>query len=688
MSTIEKINIGVSKRRERNNLSQDTTTTMEVGYIQPTFCRELVQKTHVSIDCKSLVRLSPLSVPTFGRMSLRHYFSFVDYATLWTPFEALRTANNYTYADGSVQTPYAVPQFNIKQMYDFVLDSSRVTTQPKLAQSFYCTLYKNGTRVTGPLGTELTNLLGVSMPFNFPLYYLQISTAQRISSITSTIVTTSQSGVVAETNNWVIITNKNADFSFNAVKGTDNYMFLCKYTNFGRRLRDQFIGCGYSFNPFNTTMVTPLKLFALYKSWFDLFAVQRQINFNNTNCYKIMKMLSDTAPYSYLAPNIFYGYSGLSPVYETTFLDFVCDLPDICYVLPPDYFSASDVNPNRGGIGTDPGSVSAIHSPNLISVTPADDVTVSAGTNRAPQLYVGNWNNAIPAQGIEMAQTMLRFSNKRSVIGRKVSELLALEGVSDPHNLAHESVHHLGSCRIDVQISDVISQADTSSASLGDFAGRGIGFKDSETFIYDTPSQGVLICMSCIVPTSGYFQGMLKENTDKERFDFFTEEFDALGYQSLAMYELISDNQFGGRTGNGSNLGNNTGYLGLVPRYQHKRIGRNICNGDISLPSMQSVMLPYNLDRHFPTCVPVDGTDDDFVVVTDPVVTAEAFRRVQADTGYGDYNRIFQYQAPDYDHFIVHVVFNVPIVSPLLSVGNAYDTFQEDDNKALEFAHE
>lgn len=688
MSTIEKINIGVSKRRERNNLSQDTTTTMEVGYIQPTFCRELVQKTHVSIDCKSLVRLSPLSVPTFGRMSLRHYFTFVDYATLWTPFESLRTANNYTYADGSVQTPTGVPYFSIRAMYDFALHVSRVTSQPKFAQTFYCTLYKNGTKVSS-IAQELTNLLsGSTIPFSLPLYYFQLTKGLRISAITSTSVLVDQNGLAVDSSSWVVVTNQNADFSFQAVKDSDTYMFLCKYTNFGRRMRDQFIGCGYSFNPFSTTNVNPLKLFALYKSWFDRFAVQRQINFNNTNCYKIMKMLSDTTPMSVYSPAIFGGYSGSNNAYETAFLAFVCDLPDICYVLPPDYFSASDVQPNRGGIGTDTGSSSILRSPNIITGTPSDNVQVDASANTAPTLYLGNWNNAIPAQGIEMAQTMLRFSNKRSVVGRKVSELLALEGVSDPHNLAHESVHNLGSCRIDVQISDVISQADTSSASLGDFAGRGIGFKDSETFIYDTPSQGVLICMSCIVPTSGYFQGMLKENTSRERFDFFTEEFDALGYQSLAMYELISDNQFGGRSGNGPNLGNNTGYLGLVPRYQDKRVGRNICNGDISLPSMQSVMLPYNLDRHFPTCVPVANTQDDFQVITDPVVAAEAFRRVQADTGYGDYNRIFQYQAPDYDHFIVHIVFNVPIVSPLLSVGNAYDTFQEDDNKSLEFAHE
>ena len=76
-------------------------------------------------------------------------------------------------------------------------------------------------------------------------------------------------------------------------------------------------------------------------------------------------------------------------------------------------------------------------------------------------------------------------------------------------------------------------------------------------------------------------------------FDFYKQDFDALGYQAIAMNELISDLQFQPNSGF-SDFGTDLGYFGVTPpRYQHLGLGRNICNGDMSIPSMQPVMLPY-----------------------------------------------------------------------------------------------
>lgn len=702
MSIISKIGVGVDKTRENNNLSQDTHTTAEVGYMQPTFCRTLVGKTHVKINAKSLVRLSPLAVPTMGRISLRHYFSFIDMATLWTPFEALRTGNNYTYADGTTQTPYRIPYFDIWSMLNrgFADDTLQNAAHPlgEFHKILYVSLYKNGTIVTGAnFKTEYeTNILPNVGTNNywFPFqatYFKQLAASRAIKVLARTSSSITTGNAEDFTLSIPVVTNKNADFSFKCVNGSDVYMFLGRFLPLGKRLRKMFIGCGYSFNPYDEQETTPLKLFAVYKSWYDKFAVQRTMNFNNTRCYKVMKMLSETPPISRDMPGIFDTTSGYSDFVGLEFIKFLVDLANICYVLPPDYFSASDITSTRGAAGTETAGGMNLQSTGLLNIGSEQNKTVvtsAPNTGEITSTLAGS--TRLDAMGIQMLNRVLRFVNKRSVVGRKVSELLKLDNESDTHNNAHELVHQMGSSRVDINISDVMSLADTSSASLGDYAGRGIGFKDSDTFVYDTPCYGILLCLSAIVPTSGYFQGILKENKDSLRFDLFTDDYDALGYQSLAVNELVSDYQFvKGDVYQGSNpLGTSFGFMGLVPRYQHLKIGRNLCNGDISVPSMQPVMLPYNIDRHFVTCVPNTANNYDFQQVSLPNISPEVFREVKADSGYGDYNRIFQYVGDDYDHFIIHIVFDCPIISPMKSIRNSYDTFNEDDNKSLEFAHE
>lgn len=692
MSILSNINIGVNWRKEKNNLSQDTHSTAEIGYFQPTFCRDIVPRTHVRISAKSLCRLSPLAVPTMGRVSLRHYFFYVDYATLWTPFEALRTGNNYMYSDGTTQIPYAVPFFSMTGIFKYAFTNSELAND--INGLYYCTLYKNGTIVTS-IANELNAIYPSVLGTNnitcaiewLPIYYKVSANAQRkITAIYTSSVTTGSTGIPQWfDDNTPIVTNKNADFSIRAVVGTDVYMFLCRFSPIGKRLRKHFLGCGFSFNPYDIQPFTPLKLLGEYKAWFDKFAVQRTINFNNTHCYQFIKYISELAPSDRVVPYIFTGYGTRTFIY-TEFFRFLEDLSSICYVLPPDYFSASDITAQRGSVGAENNGGVVLQSPTFLAPYPSEFQNVNASYQKTPTADV-NGSDVVTGLNVEMAERVLRWVNKRSVVGRKISELLKLEGESDTHNNAHEQVHKLGESKVDIQISDVISQADTSSASLGDYVGRGIGFKDSDTFVYDSPAYGFLLCLTAVVPTSGYFQGTLRENMSRERFEFFTEDYDALGYQSLHMSELISDMQFA-NSHNGSPVGTDLGYMGLVPRYQHLRVGRNICNGDISVPSMQDVMLPYNLDRHFITRVPSSGNTYDFDDVSVPNKQPELFRNVQADSGYGDYNRIFQYQANDYDHFILHIVFDCPILSPLKSVANAYDTFQDDDNKSIEMKHE
>ena len=184
-----------------------------------------------------------------------------------------------------------------------------------------------------------------------------------------------------------------------------------------------------------------------------------------------------------------------------------------------------------------------------------------------------------------------------------------------------------------------------------------------------------------------YFQGILKENSDGigGPFDFFSSDFDCIGYQAVKANELVSDLQFQNYAGN-SQIGTDLGNWGVLPRYSHLKVGFNRCMGDISLPSTQDVMLPYTFDRL--TKVVESGNNADFKAVYAPVNDAESFRKIQGAAGYGDYNRIFQYVNGDFDHFICQFVFDCDTEAPMRSMRESFDTFSDSDNSAFEVSHE
>lgn len=86
-----------------------------------------------------------------------------------------------------------------------------------------------------------------------------------------------------------------------------------------------------------------------------------------------------------------------------------------------------------------------------------------------------------------------------------------------------------------------MSTADTETAKIGDYAGKGIGYGDSDVTEYTAKEFGCWITLSVIVPESGYYQGYILENKQIGRFSFFHPEFDALGYQVLERGEVQAD---------------------------------------------------------------------------------------------------------------------------------------------------
>lgn len=742
-SIVPKIKVGLgAAKREKHNLSFDCSTTANIGSCQPTMCREMIPNSKFKVKVSSLVRLASMPLPTFGRMSLRHYHAFVPYVDLWQPFDAMMSGQHYKGANAATFIPTKVPYFTMADIIPFIVSYSdisiasvdsldkpyRITNTNisaidgtvfmygegdeydyhtyeeayKAAQAHDLDFIKTawdavrlGTNIFGgsvatqnlfelrPSGNANTDDYGF---LNLGDFFCTLKGNQSAENMK--IAYSGVSGATIYANFSTVVTAEGADL----ITQVGNYYLLFKFKPFLKRLRTIFIGLGYQFSPYNTEEMSALKLLAYYKTWFNLFSPVREKAFIDTDCYWLIKKLSEVN-----GVDINAGTG--SPA---RFQAFINSLATECYYyLPMDYYSMSVVRPQQTNQDTEftLSSGASLYAGSHSSSTSftADSVLVRNLTGGAvnSNVTLENQAGAMSPLTMKLAFQMLKWANKNTVIGRSVRQYLKVHfGVDDTNAIDDGGVYRIGSSRTNIQISDVMSTAESEQGYLGEYGGKGIGFGDSETFDFTADKFGVWITITCVVPESGYYQGYLKENRHLNRYQFFNPEFDALGYQVLERGEVMDDYNCDGTNWNPHTEYSRTKAFGLVPRYSEYKVGRNIVNGDLSLIGLYNSMSPYTLDRRIAGGAlstgfkDSDGSRQQYVMKPAfvPTVVYDAFRRIDPTDHLGQYNRIFNYGGNDLDHFIIHNVFDVVVHAPMKSLTNSFDTVDEGE-RTIDVTH-
>ena len=321
MSVIPKIKLGRPDKRSKINLSFDCSTTANLGAVQPTMCREMVPNETFKVKVSSLIRLASMPKPTFGRISLRHYHTFVPYSSLWEPFTAMLSGQRFT--DGTTTfIPQMVPGFTIKELRRVLLKYSDITIVPsnelnapvliegENAEDLATSLAAAQTAFNDVFGSNrfwfgtsdaanATNLwlgdskgasMGADTPgvVNFGEYVFQRPNSNTYEfKFHDNVIGHENYAIYAAPGNTPI-TYEGADF-ISHVRGSDgSYTVLIKLKPYAKHLRSIFIGLGYQLNVFDNALdYSPLKVLAFYKSWFNLFSPIREKSFTDTNCYKV-----------------------------------------------------------------------------------------------------------------------------------------------------------------------------------------------------------------------------------------------------------------------------------------------------------------------------------------------------------------------------------------------------------------
>lgn len=657
-----------------HNMSFDNNTTMEFGVLQPLLSQYMEPNSTIRVNSRQLVRLAPMPTPSFARMYLQNYARFVKMSDV-VPYHECLLAKRPYYSENGVFTPVSMPfTSNSVLMYAILLNASftpysynaktqeyapyRISHDDTTFQLFFL-------RYFSPLATEVPSEKGLAID-------LQRSTTYGDST-----------SVKASINP----TNSDYTLFFTDFESHIQFMVCFKFDAAGKRLRKQLVGLGYGLMSKDNHQLSLAPILAYYKAYFDTFGLTRDIPFETTNCFRLIKDIEDY--------NIDYSTQNFIkfPVHFKHFFAFLSDLRDTFFTDSDSYIAAHRANITNN-----------VPERHLSLVGTPNDVGSAAGSLPA----VSNSTPIFHNISLEALKRLSRFVSKDSVIGNRISEWVKVHYGAAVSNSLFEDCFNINNWRTPIDIDDVFSTSDTANISnenkgeyLGAYAGKGIGF-GKNGFTFKAPVHGFCFVLSCLVPQTNVFQG---NDPTLYAIDLDTipqPEYDALGYELTPRSVFISDNFIG--------LQNDTGFssdsFGYVPRYTGFKVKKNVVNGDMYLGNLQTDLQPYYndmiIEKNGYTTLELDSAvKDNWRVQVDKNSIPSASTSWQQYCRYpfmGFFNRLFYNSGYDgigyissnddlnfvQDNFIVQTVFDVRLTNWLKPIKNSYDTVDEQDNSSVE----
>lgn len=627
--SFSKVNLGLSpngtNKKSFFNLGCDSHFSTNFGRYVPIYSAELLPGSHVDLNIRNLVRLSPLVVPTAGRMNVHYYVNYVPFKELYKPFDCFLSKQNFPFYYQEA-IPSEVPSIKLYDLYRAFLDYD---------------VYSGSLTDYGQLDTVFTQLSSTNSGFEtVALNVLKVTTYYAffkcVDGIFKVHYNYDDEQLVIEpvdtsiSNLLVFPTASVYDVSTHPLSSTQYIRFGSFHTKVNQILTG--LGYPYSFNGYgysNAPKYSILPLMAFYYSWFRLFGIERHKNFESTYCYKLqMNFIHRNGQYN-----------------SELFKYFVYECINCFYTFAPDYFTSQVQNSADNQNMTEFSYAAKINSLSDVEYLGSD----------TSQLYGSETDFSQSSIGQRIAQRLLRLVNMNTVFGHSVEKYLRNIYPGIHFDKKHDSF--IGSYRVNINVDDIWSTSDTDNAVLGDYAGKAIGSGSSPHFSFDTDYHGILLICACVVPEPGYYQATNGLTKHVYADDFYNREFDALGYTPTTLRDFISE------CSDYSNTYMADGVIGLKPRYQEYKWHPNVITGVLRNRSQMSTYRGYYLDRFFDTPMIGNLTNDELRILDD---SSDKF----------NLNRIFtDYNAFD-DHFLVFNVIDCKVTSNMIPIE---DTFVEPD---------
>ena len=472
-----------------------------------------------------------------------------------------------------------------------------------------------------------------------------------------------------------VVASTASDFDFVVPKSsalnsdtTDKYF---KYTPAGSRVVKTLNSLGYVFgfyyegkagSPSQSIEYSFLPFLAYLKVYIDYYH-PAQYN-NNTTVQNIKDYLNVVGSDSD-APNVWLNSLGSSIFDELR-----------SATLDTDYFTSAwqqPTSPNSGEYSAitlqvaQPQTTIGQSATSIITAGNAELNGIAKGTPLINITPDGMGTSQLTDYGLRTLKKLTDYMARNQFVGsREIDRYLARYGVRLDFSKFNRS-QYVDYQEFTLNIGDVTSTADTAQASLGSYAGKGIGFAEGERITFDTDEFGYFINICTIMPRLVYFQQYARQNRHINRFDFWTPEFDGLGTQVIPSSEIFSGNYIG-PAAYVVTAGNQNKIFGWQPRYSEYKMSRDIATGQFIIRSMTD-FASWVCKRDV-TQIITDTQGSQSTYVDGPI--DETF--VKSDD-YAQYNNIF-YATEDDDKFLCANDFTFIVNAPMKSL---YDIHEYND---------
>ena len=666
---IGKILLGENKRKYVHDLSHDVNSTFGFGNVQPSMCQYMSVGDSLNLNAKQLVRLAPLPVPTFGRMSVVNRAVFVPARDVFPYFDAMLSNQTVTSIEDGTFIPKQLPVVSSLQLCTMLMRKGLGTIG----------IWRHDTA-----DKDAGHMMKDDDAEDYTVFYERLSSLGHQLLIPNTIDThkielSPRESSIDSCDYLLPIESKNGETSL---------LLGVRLTAKGRRVHSILRSLGYSMTFSDADYVSALPILAYYKAWFDCYHPKLDTNWHDTNCWNSIEYCRE---FDLTA-------RGARDTFITELFFVVEDLSECFYTSELDYVSAHkaklfyDNNEGVDYIGTDdkPSNVSRSNENNL------------------PNLFDGTLSRL----SYDALTKLTRYATKDTLIGSKIYDWVRVHyGVSKADALFNQSTN-LGSWIVNADISDVISSSETFNSEngngdvLGAYAGRGIGFNNGK-ISFKANDFGYFIILTCVVPKSGYSQGTDPALYGVDTWTLPNPDFDAIGYEATPIHAIYDDAgiSFLDETFDFSALGKG---FGFIPRYSGYKVKKNVLSGDFSRRSTRDGLDPYHLDRIISTSYAEIGKDKFIAFPHRPPYASTAWRYPTKYEWLGNFNRVFynngkfleiydhhtvypgaeiihtgvgihETNEPIDDNFIVQTVFDVKYTSLLKPIRESYDVFDNHE---------
>lgn len=674
--------LGSQSKNYTHNLSFDNNTTMEFGVLQPLLSQYMFPKSSIKVNSKQLVRLAPMPTPSFARMYLANFASFVKMSDVVPYHESLLSKIPFS-SGSSTYTPVSLPYTSNHTLLYFLLCHSFVDFYE--ANTSSTTNYQLVTDESIMKSCVAAFLTAFDLGHISESSYLYPKFTWMRSFVKDVLYPSSVKQITPYSADFVLRLGPNS---------SANHTIACfKFSSSALRLRKILVGLGFSLSFRDKLKLSVAPLLAFYKAYYNRFGLTRDLPFETTSCFSLIKLIED--------------YSidfTLSSSLSSIFVKFLSSELSECWYTDANSYIAAQRSQlvNNTPLRTLSTLVqqNGNFTPNFV---PAGDSTKTVVPTLGSMTI-----HAISQLSLDVLKRLTAFVNKDSAIGKRMSDWVRVHYGADVSNSLFEESSRINEWRTNIDIDDVFSTSDTANVGvkdkgeyLGAYAGKGSGFSQSG-FSFRAPVHGFVFVMSCIVPVTNIFQGLDPTLLGVDLDTIPQPEFDALGFEATPRSVFVGDNFVADSDGS-SHFADT---FGFVPRYSGFKVKKNIVNGDMYKGYFQTDLLPYFNDRLF-----YDSRLDSKVLATDEsqgLVTSVSasfssnlvpnssteFQKVCRYGFMGDFNRLFYNDDvssalavpidsfPSSDNFIVQSVFDVRVSNFLKPVQNSYDTIDEDvDNR-------